>query len=259
MYRKLVGRLVGAAVFVIAGTADATVIGTLELNNSWSVLSGSSMANAKNTLLADGHALVDVGTGNLATNLQSVDIFYLPWNGGASVLNSPQVTVIENWVAGGNRLVVQADHTSYNNLLAVFGATSSASFAGFGSTPVTGSYGPLTNGPFGTVNSINLLASFAISLPPGGVLLDAFASVGAIEGGSGLPNGYGTVVILSDVNMWSQGLLLDDNTTLWRNIFAAQELVGVPEPGIFSLIVMALFSLALLRKRQLFGTRLGAA
>lgn len=233
----------------------AATIGSFEFGDaSWSPFNGASLVQARNSLSADGHTVVNVGVGDLATNLQSVDILYLPFNGVAPFSGSA-VAVMENFVANGNHLVVQTDFIRYNNLLALFGAQTDGNFtnnSGISTILGPSAFAPITQGAFGTVNSMEVAFGFVSqTLPAGALELDTFGYLAVMDGNAGLPTGYGSVVLLGDVNMFDNARFgLADNETLWRNIFADARVAPVPLPAPLFLLLSGLCGFVLLSTKR---------
>ncbi len=221
---------------VLSTTLSAATIGTFNnrsgILSSFSLISAQNMETARNLLVSDGHNFQNLDSGINSTSLASVDAVYLTIASSASVINGSEVSSLNSFVNTGGLLVVQGDlDNAYDNLYSSLGASHNF-FPGVNSpVSVTTSFAPLTNGPFGTVNSFFVSTPSTFNLPVGGIKLDTNGVIGVLQ------VGQGTVVLLGDVNSFdgptnANGIVKEDNTTLWRNIFALTNSGNaVPEPS----------------------------
>ena len=221
-----------------AFTAQGAVIGTYTEASDFNLLGGNFLGGARDALLDDGHSFAVLNSGDLATNLASVDIVYLSASFGNNILDASQVTIFQDYVLSGGTLVVQADLNAYDNLLSAFGI--STSFAQILSRQsITTPYAPLTSGPHGTVVQTYVANPSQLTLPEGGLLLDTANSIGVLDDGFGLGAGAGTLIVYGDANMFDFNFIgRNDNLALWRNTFEL-----IPEPTTVTLAAFALVGL----------------
>lgn len=253
------------AIILLAGgvqNAAANVIGSFDTRSGvysggayFTLFGGSYFGGATAALTNDGHSIVNLDTGISAGSLSGIDTVYLPIATSVSTISAAEVSALQGFVSGGGNLVVQADTLSYDSLLAAYGVTRNQ-FPGTTSPhAVTGSFAPITSGPHGAVNSFFSATASTFNLAPGGIALDAQSVIGVLSAGSGLAAGSGTLVLLGDVNTFdgrgnTDGITREDDAILWRNIFAMEGGVQVPEPGAMAFLGLGLAGLVYARRKR---------
>lgn len=246
---NIMSRIFFTAIIFLSATLSAATIGTFNnrsgILSQFSLISAQNMETARNLLVTDGHNFQNLDSGINSTSLASVDAVYLTIASSASVINGSEVSSLNSFVNTGGLLVVQGDlDNAYDNLYSSLGVTHNF-FPGVNSpVSVTTSFAPITNGPFGTVSSFFVSVPSTFDLPTGGIQLDTNGVIGVIQ------VGQGNVVLLGDVNSFdgptnANGIVKEDNTALWRNIFALTNSGNaVPEPSSVLLLSLAFISLA---------------
>jgi hypothetical protein len=251
--KRLLKPIVTSAVmlFLFAVTElSANTIGTFSssranTNAVLNIIDGSSMDTATAALVNDGHTFQVMDAGIDAGTLATVDVLYLNLGNTASisVLSSAEAGAIATWVDAGGTLIVQSDvalwGVSYGNLTSLFGVQYLNEFLSIGTVSVTNPYPRITNGTYGTVSTVATGATGSID--PG-----ASSGLSIIDNSAGsflyvlAPDtgfaGAGTAIFLTDINSFdgpsnSNGLIEEDDETLWRNMFSLAGSAPPPVTG----------------------------
>lgn len=252
-----ISKIVLASVFLVfAVPAHAGVIGSF-VNTGYlhfdPFSNGSGLFDfAVADLANDGHSFLDLRTGaGVAANLGNVDAVYLPTGTTSARPSGAELDLIAGFLAGGGNVIVQADHQTYDApFLSNYGATVSCCSH---SPVIDNPFAPLTDGPHGTVTTLDDSGTWQINLSSGGFTLDTANTAAVLSAGDGLAAGSGNLIILGDINMFdgpgnTNGWTKADNAILFRNAveFAVSgSSDSVPAPGALALLGLGLLGLGI--------------
>jgi hypothetical protein len=244
-------RLALAALLLFAFQPSfAAVVGTFSgarpgVLDQFNLFDGSFIPSARAALANDGHTLVNLDAGIDATALAGIDILYLPTpDASATILSNAEASAAAAWANGGGVVIVAGEgFTSgppYNNFANLFDVDYGSPIIPGGGTvlSLTGTFTPLTDGPFGPVTAVQVAGEGALDTgSSSGISLlensrDSGSLIYVLDPSTGFA-GAGTIVFFADSNIFDEGITngwnAADGATLWRNLFGLTG-TGAPAP-----------------------------
>ena len=248
----------GVTALILSTSVNAATIGSFQ-NTGYLHFDPFNGGNgyfgyAIDSLANNGHTFSNLSAGEgVASNLTNIDAVYLPTGTTTYRPSDTDLSLVSDYLASGGNVIVQADHNTYDSaFLSQFGVSVSCCDSGNISSIIVSN--DITNGPYGTVSTLDAGGIWSISLNSGGTILDSLGSVALLSAGNGLALGSGNLIVLGDINMLdgpgnSGGFLKEDNGVLFQNAIE-YSVSAVPVPAAVWLFGSGLLGLVGVARRK---------
>ena len=220
--------------YVPIGSGGGLVIGAFNASRGgiFSLSNGANAAAMRTSIQSNFSGATFVGSSTLTPAfLSGVDVLWLN-SVSSNSTSTPPLSAAEqgallSFVNAGGGVLIFGENGAYEDesLLDPFGATTSGVLTELQTGTITNTTHVVTNGPFGTVQTIRGNYSGSITTLGSATSLGSWNSSGqssvAVVDPGVLAPGSGRVVLFSDVNLYSDQLTAADNSKLVLNALSA--------------------------------------
>ena len=205
---------------LVIGAFDATRGGT------YGLFDGSGAAAMRAQILANFPGATILGTSTLTSAfLSTVNVVWLNSVSSdftvTSALSPAEQAALQSFVTAGGSAILFGENESFDDstLLSPFGLNTTGTTVGVTSGMITNTTHPVTQGPFGNVNTIVSNYPGNLTTLGSAISLGTWNSTGQ-SALAVLTSGAGKVVALTDVNLYADRLGAADNSKLLLNTLA---------------------------------------